>query len=661
MRKPPLAFALLVAAAHPPPSQSPTRSARRSSPTTRRASGPTYPKTGEILTVCKPDSRPAGQPALEGQGQEDQPHAAPADQAAQALQVPAHPGRGRRRDERRPHPHLPGRLPRGAEPRGHVQRPEVLARGPEVLGADGRLARRGRQGPDLPVPLGLQELAQPHPDHGRLARRPGPRVRPEVQPAARGPRPQPEDVLIVGDRLKRDVLRADRADGIVIKNLTAEQGSFNGVDVVETNGFLIQDVVGRYNQNYGILTFTSDNGLYDRTEGYGNGDSGLYPGSGPEGHCQRYGIEIRNSSSHDNVLGQSGTAGNGTWVHDSKWFNNGVGIVNDSFASGHPGMPQDCSKWEDNDVYSNNENFFDEGNQDYCKKTPFKDRPRDHVCPQFQSPVGTGLRLLRREREHHPQQQGLGQLALGLPAVLGAGRDPRRQQLPRRSATRRTATRSPTTSSASRPPASRAQRRRRRSGTSRATATAGRATRAPGRQGDERPGSLPTCASGGSAGASSRPTRSARDPAVRDVAPERQPGPARLRLVHHAAEAGSGRDDRRSRASGSPPPPRSPRRRRSPPCCSSRAAPTAARQARLGERAAGVQVGQADRPRADRADRERVAAADRPRRRGRADPRRRRRRGESTVRFLEAFAHGLWSWSQAPRAGDSSAAASARS
>jgi hypothetical protein len=33
---------------------------------------------------------------------------------------------------------------------------------------------------------------------------------------------RPGDVLLVGDRMKRDVLRADRADGVVIKNLTAE-------------------------------------------------------------------------------------------------------------------------------------------------------------------------------------------------------------------------------------------------------------------------------------------------------------------------------------------------------------------------------------------------------------------------------------------------------
>jgi hypothetical protein len=202
---------------------------------------------------------------------------------------------------------------------------------------------------------------------------------------------KPSDVVLLGDRKKRDVLRVDRADGIYLKNFSAEQASFNGVDVVETNGFVIQDVDGSWNQNYGVLTFTSDNGLYERVSGQGNGDSAIYPGSGPEGHCLRYGIEIRDSKSFRNTLGMSGTAGNGTWVHDSEFYENGTGIVNDSFASGHPGMPQDCSKWENNKVYSNNTNYFEQSNQKYCANTTFDKRPRTHVCPQFQSPVGAGF------------------------------------------------------------------------------------------------------------------------------------------------------------------------------------------------------------------------------------------------------------------------------
>ena len=204
---------------------------------------------------------------------------------------------------------------------------------------------------------------------------------------------RPRDVRIVGDRLKRDVIRADRADGFSLRNVWVEQGAFNDVDVVETNGFRLYKLVTPYAQNYGVLSFASDHGLYDRIEAFGNGDSGIYPGSGPEGHCQRYGIEIRNVNSHHNVLGYSGTAGNGTFTHNSRFHHNNAGISDDSFASGHPGMPQDCSKWDTNQVYSNNENYFTNDRDAYCRDTPFEKRKRKIVCPQFQVPVGSGFIL----------------------------------------------------------------------------------------------------------------------------------------------------------------------------------------------------------------------------------------------------------------------------
>lgn len=204
---------------------------------------------------------------------------------------------------------------------------------------------------------------------------------------------KPSDVMIVGDRIKEDVIRADRADGFYLKNVHTDQAAFNGVDVVETNGFRLEELVSTYNQNYGVLSFTSDHGLYEDIEAYGNGDSGIYPGSGPEYHCDGYGIEIRRVNSYGNVLGYSGTAGNGTFVHDSKFNGNSAGISDDSFASGHPGMPQDCSKWEGNEVASNNVNFFTPEIQQYCAATPFEKRPREKVCPQFQVPVGSGFIL----------------------------------------------------------------------------------------------------------------------------------------------------------------------------------------------------------------------------------------------------------------------------
>jgi len=204
---------------------------------------------------------------------------------------------------------------------------------------------------------------------------------------------KPADVTIENDRLKQDVIRADRADGFQLRNVLVEQSGYNNVDVVETNGFRLTHIVARWAKNYGLLSFASDNGLYAHIDAYGNGDSGVYPGSGPEGHCKRYGIEVRHVNSHDNVIGHSGTAGNGTWIHHSKFHHNSAGISADSFAPGHPGMPQDCSKWEDNEVYSNNFNPFQDDNEAYCNSTPFEKRKKEVVCPQFLAVVGTGFML----------------------------------------------------------------------------------------------------------------------------------------------------------------------------------------------------------------------------------------------------------------------------
>ena len=201
-----------------------------------------------------------------------------------------------------------------------------------------------------------------------------------------------DDVLISGSRAKLNVIRADRADGIYLKNFTVELSDFNNVYVLETNGFRLDNIVSRYAREYDFLSFTSDHGIYENLEAYGAGDSGVYPGSGPEGHCQRYGIEIRNVDSHDNTLGYSGTAGNGVWAHDNKFHHNAAGLTTDSFAYGHPGMPQDCAKWEHNFIYSNNQNFFDDAHDQYCslKNRPMLARDPKYVCPTFQAPVGTG-------------------------------------------------------------------------------------------------------------------------------------------------------------------------------------------------------------------------------------------------------------------------------
>ena len=290
---------------------------------------------------------------------------------------------------------------------------------------------------------------------------------------------KPKDVFIEGDRLKKDVIRGDRADGLYLRNVWVEQGAFNNVDLVETNGFRLRQLVTPYGQNYGVLTFASDNGVYEHIEAFGNGDSGIYPGSGPEGHCQRYGIEIRNVNSHHNVLGYSGTAGNGTCTHNSTFHNNNAGISDDSFASGHPGMPQDCSKWNANEVYSNNENYFTNDRDAYCKRHAVREAQEGDRLPAVPGAGRLRLHPLRGQREHHPGQRDLRQLALGRAAVLGPGRGARGERPGQavRHLQRQPLHRQP--DGAGRERQARCRTASTSSGTSRASTTAGSATSRP--------------------------------------------------------------------------------------------------------------------------------------------------------------------------------------
>ncbi|MEO7197924.1 MAG: hypothetical protein ABIZ50_05575, partial [Solirubrobacterales bacterium] len=211
----------------------------------------------------------------------------------------------------------------------------------------------------------------------------------------------------------------------------------------------------RYNQDYGVLSFTAVHGLYNRVTAYGNGDSGVYPGSNQKG-CDAVGdyalpddgtcgtdpgsraacgeptTEIKNSDSYGNVLGYSGTAGNSTYLHDNRFHDNSTGLSTDSFAAGHPGMPQECVVWENNQIYSNNNNNFTTERQQYCSETPFVDRSRKIVCPQFQVPVGTGIimaganrNLVRNNQIYDNWRYGL--MLINVEAVIRGDTDPAHQ------------------------------------------------------------------------------------------------------------------------------------------------------------------------------------------------------------------------------------------
>ncbi len=208
------------------------------------------------------------------------------------------------------------------------------------------------------------------------------------------------DVLIENRFSKLNALRADRMSGLYLANFAVQEAEFNAVYVMESDGFVINRLLTRGNDEYGILAFASDHGVIKHSEAYYNGDSGIYPGSASDVNGdndrfkpKRYSIEIFNNRSHHNTLGYSGTAGNSVYAHHNRFYKNATGISTDSLFPGHPGLPQDHARWSRNKIYSNNVNYFkryvDKG---VCAKPmPQRGYIDGTVCPVVPVPVGTGV------------------------------------------------------------------------------------------------------------------------------------------------------------------------------------------------------------------------------------------------------------------------------
>jgi hypothetical protein len=186
---------------------------------------------------------------------------------------------------------------------------------------------------------------------------------------------------------KHVVLRADRADGFVAKNLLARGAREFGIYVEETDGYLLDRTKFFWDADYGELSFTSDHGLMRNCEGFGSGDSVVYPGAAPETGSQadtsfypdapRVNTTVMRCDLHGSALGYSGSMGNAVRITHNEIYGNVTGIASDTLSSaGHPGFPADSSRIDHNLIYSNNLNLY-------------VDNPP--VEPVVPVPLGTGI------------------------------------------------------------------------------------------------------------------------------------------------------------------------------------------------------------------------------------------------------------------------------
>ena len=205
----------------------------------------------------------------------------------EALQVQQHPDRDQALAQQRPRGRDAREVRRAEVARQADERPEVRpvqggvgkGRRRRELQVPGQVPERseliyiqGRALVKTPPPNPPREDRHGIPDNGRC-------IRCNLQIDGTGAKP--EDVLIDmakdthaklrgGSEAIKDVgIRADRADGLVIRNISAAHAAEHGIYIHETDGYLMQRVKFFWNQEYGGLMFTSDHGLTDGLRGHG--------------------------------------------------------------------------------------------------------------------------------------------------------------------------------------------------------------------------------------------------------------------------------------------------------------------------------------------------------------------------------------------------------
>ncbi|MEO8093067.1 MAG: right-handed parallel beta-helix repeat-containing protein [bacterium] len=226
----------------------------------------------------------------------------------------------------------------------------------------------------------------------------GPCVRCNLQIEGTGPKP--EDVILdagsdydgagpaakPGGYAKDVALRVDRADGFVGRNFLMRGAQEHGFYVEETDGVLLDRTKFYWNADYGHLAFTTDHHRVQNCEGFGSGDSVVYPGAAPETGSQATGFYpdaprvntvITDCDLHGSALGYSGSMGNAVRITNNHIYGNMTGISSDTLsAAGHPGFPADSSEIDHNRIYSNNLDLYTE------------DPPVDSLVGV---PIGTGI------------------------------------------------------------------------------------------------------------------------------------------------------------------------------------------------------------------------------------------------------------------------------
>ena len=125
---------------------------------------------------------------------------------------------------------------------------------------------------------------------------------------------------------------------------------------MNVDGYTASNLIAAGPGVYGVYAFNSKGGTMKNSVAYDNNDSGFYIGQTPKQAKPKRSM-VTDVQAYRNVLGFSGTNMRYVTIKNSKWFNNGSGIVPSSLKSEKFPPPQD-NVISGNEVFWNNYNYY---------------------------------------------------------------------------------------------------------------------------------------------------------------------------------------------------------------------------------------------------------------------------------------------------------------
>ncbi|MEA2312488.1 MAG: hypothetical protein QOE28_2456 [Solirubrobacteraceae bacterium] len=216
----------------------------------------------------------------------------------------------------------------------------------------------------------------------------------------------PGKVVLNGSNKLQNAIFVNGADQVTVDGFSARDYKANGFFVTNAVGYKLTHLQATHTGVYGIYAFNSKGGEMSHSVAHYVSDAGFYIGQTPQQVKPKRSI-VRDVDSYGNPIGFSATNMRYVTITQSRFYNNGMGIVPNALDS-EKFPPAEDNVITDNDVFWNNFDFH--------KGAPFTPK-NSGVVPLV--PIGTGILLLGGKGNAIEGNRVFGNYLVGVAEVEG--------------------------------------------------------------------------------------------------------------------------------------------------------------------------------------------------------------------------------------------------